>query len=175
MAIELSGDEKRTRMFKLSDSDYTSEEFLFIAFSILESKGFHNLIELMSIIEDPKKIVQIVYLLNGVDLKLPTASELAKALKTSAFVYMDTIKNRNIISGEKRNMRPVFIRDAMDIDEIEEQELLKEYQEWVTFMNKNGYSIDSYLPIISKRAREMVAKSKGLKLKRKPYKKRIKG
>ena len=171
MAIELSGDEKRTRMFKLQDSDYTSEDFLFIAFSILESKGYHNLIELMSIIEDPQKIVQILYLLNGVDLKLPTASELSKALKTSVFVYMDTIKNRNITLGENRKMRPVFIRNAMGIDENEEQELLKEYQDWAVFMEKNGYSIEDFLPMISKKTKQMMNRIKGRKIK---YKKRMK-
>lgn len=163
MSIELSGDEKRIRMFKMDDSDFTSEDFLFVAFSILESQGYHNLIEVMSIIEDPKKIVEILYLLNGVDLKLPTASELAKALKTSTLVYMDTIKSRNITSGESRRMRPVFMRTAMNIDENEEQELLKLYAEWVNFMEKNGYSIDSFLPIINIRTRTMVNNSRGIK------------
>lgn len=158
MSTKLSGDEKRIRIFELEDIDYTSEYFLFIAFSILESQGYQNLIEIMSIIEDPKKIIQILYLLNGMDLKLPTASELTKALKASGYIYMDTIKARDVSSGEKRGIRPVFLRSALKINENEESEILKIYEQWAVYMEKNGYSIDDYLPIVTKRAKDIISK-----------------
>ena len=46
------------RTFNIEDHEYSSEEFVFIALSIMESQGYYGLIELMSIVEDPKKIMQ---------------------------------------------------------------------------------------------------------------------
>lgn len=124
------------------NEDFSSEEFTFMAFSMLETRGYHGLIELMSIIDDPDKIMQIIYLFNGMDIKIPKASEFADALKSMALGYFLINGNLYASKGFKKNE----LMGSLNIESEEEYEkLYGMFQEWISRMKDNGYFIQDYL------------------------------
>ena len=61
--------------FTLSDEELGSTEMVFIALTILESRGYPGLTELMSIVNDPKLILKIIRLLYGTEIKIPSLKQ----------------------------------------------------------------------------------------------------
>ena len=128
---------------ELQDYEYSSEEIILIAFTMFEAQGYYGLLELMSIVEDPDKIMQILYLLNGMTLKIPTAKEMSDCLKAAGYVYCDTSKR----AQHPKSLRSVDIREALNISDQKEDELLKIYANWVKFMTAQGYDPNKYIAI----------------------------
>lgn len=129
------------KTFNIEDHEYSSEEFVFIALSIMESQGYYGLIELMSIVEDPKKIMQILYLMNGMEIKVPRASDFAQALKASTYIYCDAEKKMTA----SKKVEPADIRRHLKIDRDEEAKLLDIFDNWVKFMSEQGYQVENYV------------------------------
>jgi hypothetical protein len=129
------------RTIKMEQHEYSSEEFVFIALSIMESQGYYGLIEMMSIIEDPDKIMKILYLMNGMDIKVPNAREFSKALKAATYIYCDAEKK--ITSTKKA--APGDIREHLNLSLNEEAELLDIFDNWVKFMGDQGYEVEKYV------------------------------
>lgn len=124
------------------NEDFSSEEFVYMAFSMLETRGYHGLIELMSIIEDPDKIMQIIYLFNGMEIKMPRSNELADVLKATSMAYF-TI-NGNAYSGKGFSKKEAM--QTLNIQSEEEYEKLQKiYQDWVLRMQSNGFYIQDYI------------------------------
>ena len=124
------------------NEDFSSEEFVYVAFSMLETRGYHGLIELMSIIDDPSKIMQILYLFNGMEIKMPKSTEFADTLKAAAVAYF-------MINGNIYASKGFTKKEAMTTLNIESEEefekLTKIYQDWALHMQSNGYYIQDYL------------------------------
>jgi len=124
------------------NEDFSSEEFVYLAFSMLEARGYHGLIELMSIIDDPEKIMQILYLFNGMEIKMPKSKEFADTLKSASLAYF-TI-NGNIFASKGFSKQEAMT--TLNIESEEEYEkLIKIYQDWVKHMQSNGYYVQDYL------------------------------
>ena len=124
------------------NEDFSSEEFVYMAFSMLETRGYHGLIELMSVIDDPDKIMQILYLFNGMEIKMPKSTEFADTLKSCALGYF--MLNGNLYC--KKGFTKKEVMATLNIESEEEYEkLLKIYQEWVARMKDNGFYIQDYL------------------------------
>lgn len=124
------------------NEDFSSEEFVYISFLMLESRGYHGLIELMSIIDDPEKIMQILYLFNGMQIKMPKSTEFADTLKAAALVYFSINGNKHCKNGFNKKQ----LMENLNIQSEEEYEkLTKIYQDWVLHMKSNGYFIQDYL------------------------------
>lgn len=146
--------DKQTKNFTISYEDYefSSEEFVFIAFSILESQKYYGLIELMSIVEDPGLIMKIIYLMNGMTIKFPTPTEFAKCLKAASYIYTDALKQ--VTSTVKA--KPADIRQTMGISEEEEKELLDMFDNWVVYMHKQGYEVDDFIKFQRKNTKKRI-------------------
>lgn len=126
----------------ICNEDFSSEEFVYMAFSMLETRGYHGLIEMMSIIEDPDKIMQILYLFNGMEIKMPKSKEFADTLKSSALAYF--LINGNAYSRNGFTKQQAMV--ALNIESEEEYEkLVKIYQDWVKSMQSNGYYVQDYI------------------------------
>ncbi len=140
----------------LYEDDFCSEEFLYICFSMLESRGYHGLIELMSIIEDPEKIMKIIYLFNGMQIKIPRSKEFAETLKSAAFSFCRI--NGNLFC--KNGFDNKQLTSTLNIKTDEEFERLnKIYKEWILYMQSNGYYIQDYLKIKNKTEKTNIEKT----------------
>lgn len=124
------------------NEDFSSEEFVYMAFSMLETRGYHGLIEMMSIIDDPSKIMQILYLFNGMEIKMPKSREFADTLKAAAVAYFMVNGNSLAVKGFTKKE----VMSSLNIESEEEfEKLLKIYQDWVKHMQANGYYIQDYI------------------------------
>jgi len=124
------------------NEDFSSEDFVYMAFSMLETRGYHGLIELMSIIDDPDKIMQIIYLFNGMEIKMPKSTEFADTLKSCAMAYF-------MLNGNAYSKNGFTKKEAMATLNVESEEeyekLVKIYQDWVARMKDNGFYVQDYL------------------------------
>lgn len=126
----------------ICNEDFSSEEFVYMAFSMLETRGYHGLIEMMSIIDDPSKIMQILYLFNGMEIKMPKSKEFADTLKAAAVAYF--MINGNAYASKGFTRKEVMTTLNIESDE-EFEKLTKIYQDWVKHMQSNGYYIQDYI------------------------------
>lgn len=136
--------QKRPRgYFEVSDEEYSSSEFLFIALSMLESRGYPGFFELMSVIKDPTLIMQILRLFYGMTIKIPPIKEFKECLQAAEYAYLDMHKHININLPAKGK----DIRQFMNITPEEEEHLLEIFDEWCKFMNQQGADIRNYMHI----------------------------
>lgn len=136
--------QKRPRgYFEVSKDEYSSSEFVFIALSMLESRGYPGFFELMSAIKDPSIIMTIIRLFYGMTIKVPTIKEFKDCLQAAEYAYLDMHKNININLPAKGK----DIRQFMNITPEEEQHLLDIFDQWVVFMNKSGADVRNYMHI----------------------------
>lgn len=146
---------------QLNSDDYSSSEFLFTCFSILESRGYLGFNELMSVIDDDKTIIKFLRLLGGMTIKVPSIKEFRICLLASAFAYYDIVKRNDPMIGSKegkseaarrlnyRTYIPSFsdIEKQLDLSEEDKVEIDKIYNEWLVYMNNEGYPIDNLYKI----------------------------
>jgi hypothetical protein len=136
--------QKRPRgYFEVSDEEYSSSEFLFIALSMLESRGYPGFFELMSVIKDPTLIMQILRLFYGMTIKVPPIKEFKECLQAAEYAYLDMHKHINVNLPAKGK----DIRQFMNITQEEEEHLLEIFDEWCKFMNKQGADVRNYMHI----------------------------
>lgn len=127
--------------FEVTDDEYSSSEFVFIALSMLESRGYPGFFELMSIIQDPGLIIKIIRLFYGMTIKIPPLKEFKECLQAAEYSYLDMHKNVNTNLPAKGK----DIRQFMNITEEEEKRLLDIFDEWCLFMAKNGAKVTDYM------------------------------
>jgi hypothetical protein len=123
--------------FTLSDEELRCAEMVFIAMTMLESRGYPGFVELFAILNDPTLILKIVRLLYGTEIKVPPLGEFVKCLQAATYTYCDMHKMVNSTLPAK----PKDIRQFMDIDEKQEKELLDIFDEWIVFLKKNDLDI----------------------------------
>lgn len=129
--------------FEVEDEEYSSSEFVFIALSMLESRGYPGFFELMSVIEDPATIMKIIRLFYGMEIKIPPLKEFKECLQAAEYSYLDMHKNINVNLPAKSK----DIRQFMNITPEEEQHLLEIFDQWVVFMNKQGADVRNFMHI----------------------------
>lgn len=129
--------------FEVEDDEYSSSEFVFIALSMLESRGYPGFFELMSVIEDPAIIMKIIRLFYGMEIKIPPIKEFKECLQAAEYSYLDMHKNINVNLPAKSK----DIRQFMNITPEEEQHLLEIFDQWVVFMNKQGADVRNFMHI----------------------------
>lgn len=127
--------------FEVADEEYSSSEFVFIALSMLESRGYPGFFELMSVVQDPALIMKIIRLFYGMTIKIPPLKEFKECLQAAEHAYLDMHKHININLPAKGK----DIRQFMNISEEEEQHLLEIFDEWCAFMAKNGANVNNYM------------------------------
>ena len=71
--------------FEVEDEEYSSSEFVFIALSMLESRGYPGFFELMSLIQDPALIMKIIRLFYGMEIKIPPLKEFKECLQAAEY------------------------------------------------------------------------------------------
>ena len=134
--------QKRPRgYFEVANDEYSSSEFVFIALSMLESRGYPGFFELMSVVEDPALIMKIIRLFYGMTIKIPPIKEFKDCLQAAEYAYLDMHKNVHINLPAKGK----DIRQFMNITPEEEQHLLEIFDQWCIFMNKNGADVRNYM------------------------------
>lgn len=129
--------------FEVSDEEYSSTEFVFIALSMLESRGYPGFFELMSVIQDPGLIMKIIRLFYGMEIKIPPLKEFKECLQAAEYSYLDMHKHININLPAKSK----DIRQFMGITEEEEKHLLEIFDQWAVFMNKQGADVRNFMHI----------------------------
>lgn len=129
--------------FEVADDEYSSSEFVFIALSMLESRGYPGFFELMSVIQDPGLIMKIIRLFYGMEIKIPPLKEFKDCLQAAEYSYLDMHKNVSLNLPAKSK----DIRQFMNITEEEEKHLLDIFDQWVVFMNKSGADVRNYMHI----------------------------
>lgn len=123
--------------FELSHEELASSEMVFIALSMLESRGYTGFTELFSILNDPAIILKVVRLMYGTTIKVPPVGEFTKCLRAAIYTYCDMHKMINSTLPAK----PKDIRQFMGIDEKEEKELLEIFDKWSIFLHENGADV----------------------------------
>lgn len=145
--------QKRPRgYFEVKDEEYSSTEFVFIALSMLESRGYPGFFELMSAIKDPAIIMTIIRLFHDMTIKIPSIKEFKDCLQAAEYSYLDMHKNININLPAKSK----DIRQFMNITPEEEQHLLEIFDQWCIFMNKNGADVRNYMHINRQNTRKRI-------------------
>jgi len=136
--------QKRPRgYFEVADEEYSSSEFVFIALSMLESRGYPGFFELMSVVQDPALIMKIIRLFYGMEIKIPPLKEFKECLQAAEHAYLDMHKNVNANLPAKIG----DIRQFMGITEEEQKHLLEIFDEWAQFMAKNGADVRNYMHV----------------------------
>lgn len=127
--------------FEVADEEYSSSEFVFIALSMLESRGYPGFFELMSAIQDPGLIMKIIRLFYGMEIKIPPLKEFKECLQAAEHAYLDMHKHINVNLPAKSK----DIRQFMGITEEEERHLLEIFDQWCKFMSSCGANINDYM------------------------------
>lgn len=127
--------------FEVEDEEYSSSEFVFIALSMLESRGYPGFFELMSVVQDPALIIKIIRLFYGMEIKIPPLKEFKECLQAAEYSYLDMHKNVNSNLPAKGK----DIRQFMGITEEEEKHLLEIFDQWAYFMSSCGANINDYM------------------------------
>jgi hypothetical protein len=158
--------EKKNRgEFTLEHDELSSIEMVFIALTMLESRGYPGFMELMSVINDPSLILKIIRLFYGMTIQIPPLKEFITCLQASQYAFCDIHKKVN----NSLPAKPKDIRQFMNIDEEREAELLKIFDEWCIYMNKQGHDIRNYFHFNrnnTKKRIDMVTKGKKWKAKK---------
>ena len=129
--------------FTLSDEELGSTEMVFTALTILESRGYPGLTELMAILNDPKLLLKIIRLLYGTQIKLPSLREFVLCLRTAIYAFCDMHKKIHVNLPAKPN----DIRKFMKITPEQEKEILEVFDQWTLFMHNQGRNIWEYMHI----------------------------
>lgn len=129
--------------FTLSHEELSSKEMVYIACTILESRGYQGFTQLLQIVDDPTIILKIIRFLYGMEIKVPPLKEFINCLRAAEYTFCDMHKKIHVNLCAK----PVDIRNFMGITEEEEKELLQIFDEWCTFMHKNGIDLTNIMHI----------------------------
>ena len=129
--------------FTLSDEELGSTEMVFIALTILESRGYNGLTELMSVLNDPKIILKVIRLLYGTEIKIPSLKEFVLCLRTAIYAFCDIHKKIHV----NLPVKPTDIRKFMNITPEQEKEILDVFDQWTLFMHKQGRDPWNYMHI----------------------------
>lgn len=141
---------KERGAYELTPEEMASSEMVFIACTLLESRGFPGFMELFNVINDPSLIIKLIRLFYGMTIKFPSLQEFQDCLRASEYIFTDFHKKVN----DKLVVKPLDIRNHMGITEQEEEKLLKLFDEWVVYMNKAGYPIEKLMHINRKMTRK---------------------
>lgn len=139
--------------FEVADEEYSSSEFVFIALSMLESRGYPGFFELMSVVQDPGLIMKIIRLFYGMEIKIPPLKEFKECLQAAEYSYLDMHKNININLPAKSK----DIRQFMGITEEEEKHLLEIFDSWTIFMHKQGADVRDYMHMNRSNTKKRIA------------------
>lgn len=139
--------------FEVADEEYSSSEFVFIALSMLESRGYPGFFELMSVVQDPGLIMKIIRLFYGMEIKIPPLKEFKECLQAAEYSYLDMHKNVNINLPAKSK----DIRQFMGITEEEEKHLLEIFDQWTIFMHKQGADVRNYMHMNRSNTKKRIA------------------
>lgn len=120
--------------FTLSDEELGSTEMVFTALTILESRGYPGLTELMAVLNDSKLLLKIIRLLYGTQIKFPSLHEFTLCLRTAIYAFCDMHKKIHTNLPAKPN----DIRKFMNITPEQEKEILDVFDQWTLFMHKQG-------------------------------------
>lgn len=146
-------EKKKRGDFTLSDEEYGSKEMVLITLSMLESRGYPGLTELMSILNDPVIILKIIRFLYGTTIRIPSLQEFTKTLRAAIFAYCDMHKRLNINLFAK----PQDIRRFMGITEEEQKELLDIFDTWTKYMHDQGKDIENLMHINRNNTKKRIA------------------
>lgn len=130
---------------KLTQEEYSSDDFLLVVFSLLESKGYYGFLELNSLLNDSQfkkdlQIFNLIRLMGGMTLKIPPLSEVSYCLKTCVYIYYCLIKDSVTDSQAK------IILNLTDDDC---QDLKQEAMKWYNYILKEGYDLENFV-VLSK-------------------------
>ena len=139
--------------FEVADEEYSSSEFVFIALSMLESRGYPGFFELMSVVQDPGLIMKIIRLFYGMEIKIPPLKEFKECLQAAEYSYLDMHKNINVNLPAKSK----DIRQFMGITEEEEKHLLEIFDQWTIFMHKQGADVRNYMHMNRSNTKKRIA------------------
>lgn len=130
--------EMRLNRLALEDSEFTSSEMVLITLSILESKGWHGLLQLMTIINDPEIIYKLIRFFYGMTLSFPDMKDFVDAMRTSQYVFMNFHKKFN---------KSTEMRKVLNITAEEETKYSKIAEEWLDYLYKHNMDITQIMHI----------------------------
>ena len=145
--------EKKLASTRMTDEEYTSDDFFLIIFSLLESKGYTGFLELQAVVDDTETLLKILRLMAGMNIKIPSLSDFSLSLKTCVYIYYSLIRE----SGSDNT-----IRNLLNITEEEEKIYAEEFKKWYTYILKQGYDIEDFMKITTKN-RKLRVKMRKLK------------
>lgn len=129
--------------YKLTDEEMSCTEMVYIACTMLESRGYPGFMELFNVLDDPSLILKLLRLFYGMTIQFPPLNEVADCLQAAEYAFSDIHKKIN----DKLVVKPLDIRNHMGITEEEEKRLLEIFDNWILYMNKVGYPIEQTMHI----------------------------
>lgn len=136
-------EKKKRGEYTLTDEEMTCAEMVFITLTMLESRGYPGFMELFSFLDDPDIIIKILRLFYGMTIKFPPLKEVERCLRAAEYAFCDIHKKVN----DKLCVKPLDIRNHMNIDTEEEQKLLEIFDNWIKYMHDSGHDIRGLMHI----------------------------
>jgi len=157
---------KKRGEYNLNYEELGSSEMVFIAMTLLASRGYPGFIEIMSVIDNPSVLIKLLRLFYGMTIKFPSLEEVRDCLRASEYIFCDMHKKVN----DKLVVKPLDIRNHMGIDEKEEEKLLEMFDNWIKYMHDNGNDVLRYMGCNRQNTRKRIAMvQSGRKWKAKKY------
>lgn len=138
--------------YTLSDEELGCTEMVYIACTMLESRGYPGFMEMFNVLNDPVLIMKLIRLFYGTTIKFPPLQEVVDCLRASEYAYTDMHKKIN----DKLFAKPLDIRTHMGISAKEEAKLLEIFDQWIIYMNKVGYPVDQMMHINRQNTRKRI-------------------
>lgn len=133
--------EKTLKEGTMQDTEYSSDDFLLLTFSLLESKGYIGFLELQSIVDDAEILLKILRLMAGMNIRIPSLSDFSLSLKTCTYIYYMLIRET---TSEK------VTREILQLTKEEEQQYIEEFKKWYKHILQQGYDIEDFVRIKKK-------------------------
>jgi hypothetical protein len=97
-----------------------SQEFFYIALSVLEMNEETNLIPEFLQVLSPRQLIVLSQVFGGRSLKIPTSRELSNALKAALYLYYAEVERRPVAS----------IREELELTDKEFEGMLERADAW---------------------------------------------
>lgn len=121
---------------ELSFEDLSSSEMVLIMATMLESRGYHGMLELMSALEKPEILIKIIRLFYGMTIQIPPLRDWIDTINAIEYIFL---------RFHKEKMTDTLTRDYMGISEFDEERYIEIFDNWVQYLANNNCDLSAIM------------------------------
>ena len=121
---------------ELSFEDLASSEMVLIMSTMLESRGYHGMLELMSVLDNPETLIKIIRLFYGMTIQIPPLKEWIDTINTIEYIFL---------RFHKYKMNDMYTREYMNISELDEERYIAIFDQWVQYLTNNNCDLTAIM------------------------------